>query len=420
MHRTLIALAFSLVSPALCAQSVVQPVRIPAPARDAGTYHLATGTWTRASTGTTALGSVVIYNNDAFTGYYHPINPIDAVVDEGRIPMGLPYPGPGSFQADYHVDGFQIGYCTSETSVDIAATFFESYVPCTDPVAAPPPVGRVDLDGVLPASLTSGQLACWVVTVDLAGTTDEFCLAAEGGDGVFDNDPALDSIGISLTIGDNVSGPAGFMIAGDPNNAPFGDGTAFQNPGLLGTGANEQDQFFIKDTTGGPSGCFDFGGYPAAPWGGHYMRIYAQPGNCGSFGTHYCTSTPNSSGSPGTILVQGGSPSIAANNLVLRAASVPDIPGIGIFIGGPGQAQVPLFNGYLCVSPAGLQRINQVTPPVNGVVTQAIDFTGASTGTAPLSVMAGVPYHFQYWFRDPMSGGGFANFTDGIRIDMEL
>lgn len=419
MHRTLTALALSLVSPDLFAQSVVRPEPITAPVRDAGTYHLATGTWTRSTGSTAALGPVVIYNNDAFTGYYHPVEPVHAVVDEGRIPMSGPYPGPGSFQPDYHVDGFQIGYCTHETSVDVAATFFERYVPCTDPVAAPPAVGRVVLDGVLPASFSPGQLACWIVTVDIAGTTDEFCLAAEGGDGTFDDDPALDSIGLSLKIGDNANGPAGYFIAGDPNNAPFGYGTTFLNPGLQGTGANEQDQFFVKDTTGGPSGCFNFGGYPSAPWGGHHFRIYAQPGNCSSFGTNYCTSVPNSTGVAAVMSVQGGSPSIAANDLVIRATGVPDVPGVGIFIAGPGQAQLPLFNGYLCVSPAGLQRINQLTPPVNGVVTQAIDYTGTSTGTAALNVVAGMPFHFQHWYRDPMAGGGSANFSDGIRLDME-
>jgi len=419
MYRTLIAIALSLASPASSAQSVVRPEPITSPVKNAGTYHLATGTWTRNSSGTAALGPVVIYNNDAFTGYFHPISPVEVVVDEGRIPMGGPYPGPGAFQADYRVDGFQIAYCTSEISVDIEAAFFEAYVPCTDPVAAPPPVARVSLDGVLPASSAPGLLACWIVTIDLSGTTDEFCLRAEGGDGVYDNDPALDSIGLSLSIGDNANGPAGFFIAGDPNNAPFGDGTAFQNPGFQGTGANEQDQFFVKDTTGGPSGCFNFGGYPAAPWGGHHFRIYAQLGNCGSFGTNYCTSVPNSTGNAATMLVQGGSPSISANDLVIRVAGVPDVPGIGIFIAGPGPGQIPLFNGILCVAPVGLQRINQVTSPVNGVVTQAIDYTGASTGTAPLSVVAGSAFHFQHWFRDPTAGGGSANFSDGIRIDME-
>ncbi len=132
-------------------------------------------------------------------------------------------------------------------------------------------------------------------------------------------------------------------------------------------------------------------------------------------GTNYCTATVNST-AQAAAMAGAGSGSITGNCLVLIANDVPQTPGIGIFIGGPSGAQIPFFNGNLCVSPQGLQRINQVTPPVNGTVTQLIDFTGASTGTAPLNVVAGQPFRFQYWFRDPMAGGANANFTDGYRV----
>ena len=98
------------------------------------------------------------------------------------------------------------------------------------------------------------------------------------------------------------------------------------------------------------------------------------------------------------------------------ANGVPKVPGIGIFIAGPGQAQIPFFNGDLCVNPNGLQRINQVTPVANNTVIQAIDLTGANTGTAPLNVVVGQPYNFQYWFRDPVAGGANANFSDGLSV----
>ena len=64
----------------------------------------------------------------------------------------------------------------------------------------------------------------------------------------------------------------------------------------------------------------------------------------------------------------------------------------------------------------GRQRINQITTPVAGVVTQLIDYTGASTGTSPLNVVAGASYFYQHWMRDPAAGGTGANFTDGYEI----
>ena len=134
-------------------------------------------------------------------------------------------------------------------------------------------------------------------------------------------------------------------------------------------------------------------------------------------GTPYCSATMNSAGFTASLAGMGTG-SVGANDLVLVANGVPVIPGIGIFIAGPGQAQIPFFNGFLCVDPNGLQRINQVTPAANNTVIQALDFTGANTGTAPLNVVVGQAYNFQYWFRDPVAGGANANFSDGLSVSI--
>lgn len=137
---------------------------------------------------------------------------------------------------------------------------------------------------------------------------------------------------------------------------------------------------------------------------------------CGDFQS-YCTSTVNSSGAAATISAMGTA-SISANDLTLIAQPVSQVPGIGIFIAGPAAGRRPFFSGFLCIAGVGLQRIGQVTPPVGDTVTQAIDYTGATTGTVSLAVVAGEPFHFQYWFRDPNGPGGVANLTDGLIVYM--
>ena len=126
---------------------------------------------------------------------------------------------------------------------------------------------------------------------------------------------------------------------------------------------------------------------------------------------NFCTSTVNSTGLASTISATGSS-SISANDLVLSADSLPAQP--GIFIAGPDETQVPFFNGFLCVSPQGLQRFIAVSAPSGGVVSQVVDI--ASSVAGGLNVAAGAPYYFQRWNRDPAAGGGNANFSDGLRV----
>lgn len=128
-------------------------------------------------------------------------------------------------------------------------------------------------------------------------------------------------------------------------------------------------------------------------------------------GTNYCIASINSTGFASSISA-GGSASISANNLVLTADNLPSQP--GIFIAGPTQAQTPFFNGFLCVAPQGLQRFGNVSAPVGGVITEAVDYATSAPGG--LSVVAGQSYNYQRWNRDPAAGGAAANFSDGIEI----
>jgi len=407
-----------LLAAPLAAQSTAPRPAPATPVRDAGTYHPATGSWTRSRAGQWNLGSAVVFNNDTQAGYYMPVTDGLEVFDEGRLP-GPTDPGlPGATCSDYRIDSFQIGYCVSDTSGAFAASvrFYGNLAPC-DVANVPTPAAAFDL-GSLPGAPAPGTLACWIVTIDFAGTTDEFVIAAEA-DGAYDADPILDSFGWRFAMTGIASGPAGPMISGDPAGAPEGDGTYYQNPAAAsGTGLGAQDSFGLVDGTGAiTTGCYNFGGYGSGvPFSSFRLRLY---GACddGAFGTSYCVTTVNSTGFAARIKAHG-SGSIAANDLVLSADNVPMIPGVGIFIASPSQNQIPLFNGFLCASPPGLQRIVEITSPVNGVVTQAIDYTGVSTGTQPLNVMVGQPHNFQFWYRDPLAGGSSASFSDAVTIDI--
>ena len=128
-------------------------------------------------------------------------------------------------------------------------------------------------------------------------------------------------------------------------------------------------------------------------------------------GASYCVATANSTGAPAAIAA-GGSASVAANDLVLTATGQPDQP--GIFIAAPAPTQAPLFNGFLCVSPQGLQRFSLVATPSQGELSEVVDLATSAPGG--LTVTPGQPYYFQRWFRDPAAGGAAANFTDGVEV----
>ena len=136
-------------------------------------------------------------------------------------------------------------------------------------------------------------------------------------------------------------------------------------------------------------------------------------GSC-PIGTNYCISTVNSSGSAATISASG-SASISNNDLVLTSSNLPvnnDQP--GTFLAGPTQATIPFFNGFLCVSPNGLQRFAVINVSSGGTITEVIDYATSAAGG--LNVVAGSSYNYQRWNRDPMAGGLNANFSDGLEI----
>lgn len=156
----------------------------------------------------------------------------------------------------------------------------------------------------------------------------------------------------------------------------------------------------------------------------------------GSNGTAgvYCASSATSNGisdiSSSALVVSMSAPSpqfvLTADNLPILGLNCSLGTQPGIFISGPGQSATPFFNGTLCIAPGGLQRLRPVLfpDPVTATVSLAVDLaTQAQTltgGAAPLNVVAGSRYNFQYWTRDPCASvqgaPSGANFSSAIGI----
>lgn len=120
----------------------------------------------------------------------------------------------------------------------------------------------------------------------------------------------------------------------------------------------------------------------------------------------FCQSTVNSTGQPALISAIG-SHEAGANDVILRAAPVPDGPGY-FSIGGQTQ-QVPFWDGFLCVA-APFSRFSPRNAKGNELV-QRVDLTSLR-----FPVLAGSTWHFQAWFADPQAGGSGANTSDGVSV----
>jgi hypothetical protein len=254
---TLALAGATLVGP-LQAQQTARSMRMPTALRDAGTYHVATGKWTRGGNAAN-LGPDTIYSATAPSGYFGTGWEGSEGVDEGILPStGNPIGGP---QDCYTIDGFEFAYCSTADVISWSFNFYDSYVPCDlpdNPANCLNVVGGVSIGGLPTVS------ACWIVAVDLTGGY-EFGMQADGGTcapGYQGAASGLDHFGWGATWVTGNGGASGPLISGgDPNWAPEGQGTCY-SPGLTcgagATGLGAQDLFAV---TAPISACFWFGGY---------------------------------------------------------------------------------------------------------------------------------------------------------------
>lgn len=128
----------------------------------------------------------------------------------------------------------------------------------------------------------------------------------------------------------------------------------------------------------------------------------------------------NSTGSGASLSHSVGSTSVAADDLVLGAAQLP--PSIlGIFFMGGAQANLPFFDGRLCIAPGNTGIFRYPLQPSGttgsmalgpGIVTHSQTFPSAG------KIQPGSTWHFQTWYRDPTGPCGTgSNLTNGLKAD---
>ncbi len=448
-------------APAVSGLAQQVPVPVSVAAKHAGTYHVATGTWTRRSN-VQAFGvnNDVIYANTAQSGYYYPaVGPLGSaslatIIDEGGLPgTSNLTPFAGTVDRDgYRVNAFEIAYCDFDPTPGVAGWeigFFDSYSPCTIDLT---PDYLVSVTG-LPSN------GCWILNIDLTNTAEEFCIGADGGetDPGWNNDPDRDSFGWSHRYVGTGVGAAGFLIAGDPAATDpgwmpgmipnQGNGTYYggASPCAGSTGYLTQDQFLtVGPFSGTPMpGCFFFGSYQgsgtcgqlSSPFASFYFQVFADDAGCTpadvqGVGVSYCDSTQNSTGDMGRIRALG-SEEAAADYVRLVADRLPANE-IGFFFTSEtaGFSPTPGTHlGNVCVA-GNIGRFNGVNQVLSTAAAGRIELGSMDglwdTTQIPRSqagntypAMAGSTSYFQCWFRDVQPTGGASNFTNGVAVTWE-
>lgn len=125
----------------------------------------------------------------------------------------------------------------------------------------------------------------------------------------------------------------------------------------------------------------------------------------------FCVTSPNSGGD-GARMSVSGSPSVASNDLVLRASGLPaNTPGV-FHYGTPGMASA-FGDGVTCLG-GSLFRLDFVHADAGGFSIQAVDNTAPPVMAGAL--LPGTTWGFQLYYRDPAAGGTGFNLSDGVMV----
>lgn len=399
-------------------------------ARNAGIYHVDTGTWTRSTQDQLGLGPAAIYRNDVAAAYFLNTDTGVEVVDNGRIPT-LGGSVAGADRTEYRVNAFDFMYCTDSVgATDVTFRFYEGYVACTDlddTSVCSQLSGTVNLAG-LPGG--AGGVSCWTLTIDLG--EEGFDLEGDGGACAPGFDGTADDFGWSYEF--TTDGMAGLFLAGDPDNTVSVPGAALHGGGgtyyepmqtCASTGLDTQDLFWLEEGGALAEGCYFFGGYTAGagcgqqatPFASFTMTLYAEDGEgCDGPVCETCTANMNSQG--GTVLLDG---MLSGSDLHLEATGGPSgemgyflvsleqsLPATGgLCLGGsiaryaPGTAATsgnPSFNSMGAFDAAGIfQNMSGTSTSGTG-----FDVPAALPNRIGGSLGAGSRAYFQLWYRDGM------------------
>ncbi len=440
LRFTLSAAGAMVLAGSAFAQTATQAQPITSPVKDAGTFHLATGTWTRGLTPVALAGPEVIYDNTCTTGFFTGLVQGEEAGDSGRIPSLSSPTNTTSLTGladNYTVNGFTVAYCSYEPLVTtIGLGFYDCYAACDNGGAGYPSPATAAFALVnVPAGTAAGSQGCWIIGFDLENTTFEFAL---GGDcnGTYDNVASTDSFGWSWTQLIPTTGlDAGPLLTGDPlgffnaSCGGVGGGTTFVGASALpGSGIGNLDFFEVTNNPAG--GCFFFGGYSAAnPYSSFYLQLEGAAGPGGNnTGNAYCFGDGSgalcpcvnnggagegcaNSGGAGATLTGTGNGSFSNDTLAFNIAGVVGAKP-GLLIKGNNQVGIPAGDGILCTT--GQSQRSQVQVTAAGATTFN-DFLGSPFGSV---ANMGSASNFQFWYRDPQGspcGNGF-NFSNGWTV----
>ena len=449
LRSSLVAASAVILCSAASAQQQVTAKKVLGPVKNAGTYHVATQTWTRGGEQTN-ISPDRIYRNDVGSGYFGVGWEGCWSIDEVVLP-GPNNPAGGTLDC-YTVDGFDFSYCKLGTgTVDWYFGYYGSYVPCDDPSS---PAGCIDekSTGFLIPGLPGGS-ACWILTIDLAGGY-EVGMDADGGSCAPDYQGGglgLDHGGLGFGWSTSDGGTTGPFLNGDPTWTPAGDGTCytptFNNAcgAAAATGLGAQDLFSISNYDFGGSGqfancgigngCYFFGGYannngcgaasnvPIGHFGFSLYSDCATPGDCDTGGggsiTIYCdeNDNPNNVADIAIDTFDSGSASI---NVSMTNAPANQFVYLLVGNGNSQVANPPGAKGNLCVVGGDcLGRYDKDVGQVSTAGTFSTDIANAISNpcAGAVNIDPGASWNFQYWHRQPM--GQPATFSNAGTVVFE-
>ncbi len=416
-------------------QSQLRAHKMLGPVKDAGIFHVGTGTWTRGSGSKANLGPDIIFRSDVSSGYFGVGWEGQEGIDEGILPGtgNTNQTGNAGPQDSYLIDGFDYGYCSvSSAPVAFDFTFYDSYVPCDIPSA---PANCVNQAGSLPTMMLPAGGFCWLGTFDLSLGGYEVCMEADGGTcapGYDGGGLGLDAFGWGHTWNTTDLGTTGpFLDGHDITWTPEGEGTVyeplFSNPCAATVSSALGTEDFFGIDAGGPlsPGCYWFGGYTnnsgcgAAsnnPGAQFHMVFYTDSSsNCGSdCNTVFCDTNAANQGDVtlSTCDCSGGSIML---NLSTTFANQFTYPLVGL---GTSTAS-PTGVSDLCLIGSTIGRYNADAGAISAGGSFSVDLLNANSapggGVPTIGGMLcnGNTWRFQYWHRDGMNPSRFSKGTSG-------
>ena len=406
------------------------------PVKDAGIFHVGTGTWTRGSSAKANLGPDIIFRSNVSSGYFATGWEGSEGIDEGILPgtANNNQTGMAGPQDSYSIDGAEFGYCSvSSAPVNWDFTLYDSYVACDLPSA---PAGCVNLAGTIPTVALPAAGFCWIGTLDLSLAGYEVCVEADGGpcaSGYDGGGLGLDGFGWGATWNTIDGGTTGPLLAGhDPSWFPEGEGTVYQPAysnacGLPEASALGTEDLFAIDAGGALSpGCYWFGGYvnnngcgaPVNSPGAQFRMVLFTDASSGCPGNPcnvvFCDTDANNQGdlTLSSCDCSGGSIMLSLSTTFVNEFTYP-LVGLGT------TAVSPTGVSELCLAGSAIGRYNADAAAISASGTYSVDLLNAMSapgGGVPTiggSLCNGNTWRFQSWHRDGMNPSRFSKGVSG-------